>query len=322
MKPVKGISSWKRIKRILGPEGSPANYPRYTQLPTVIVIPSGLIRVFYSPRTIRNTATSFFIDVDPENGMKVVFQSFKPSLATGSKGNIDQDGIALTSVLKQDHMFKGYYTALNLDEIPNFKTQIGYIESQDSELFKPETKIVCLPLSKENPHMTMAPYVKYINGMFHMWYASTIYWNTNAKPNPEYCYHIKHATSSNGIDWVLSERTAINFASMDEGGITRPTVIQNRDHFEMWYCYRGHFSLEYPEKRYYRIGYAVSYDLIHWERQDNNHFWVNPPMEGEWDYHMQCYPDVIEYNGKQFMFYCGNDYSQGGLGVAERVIYE
>lgn len=322
MKAAKGISSWKRIKRILGPEGTPANYPRYTQLPTAMLMPSGLIRIFYSPRTSGNTAQSFFVDVDPEHGMEIVFQNFKPSITRGSKGSVDQDGIALTSVLKNGLTFKGYYTTLNLDDIPNFKSQIGYIESQNAEIFNPETKTVCLPLSKENPHMTMAPYVININDIFHMWYASTVYWDIDAQPNPEYCYNIKHATSANGIDWILSEETAIDFSSPDEGGITRPVVVQNGNSFEMWYCYRGHFSLEHPERRYYKIGYAVSDDLVQWQRRDNNHHWINPPIEDDWDYQMQCYPYVIQYKNKQFMFYCGNDYSQGGLGVAERLIDE
>ena len=89
--------------------------------------------------------------------------------------------------------------------------------------------------------------------------------------------------------------------------------------YEMWFCYRGPFSLSKPEKRRYKIGYAHSADAQNWVRDDDAHQFINPPEPGDWDYEMQCYQSIVKSGDKTYMFYCGNDYSNAGFGYAERI---
>ena len=58
---------------------------------------------------------------------------------------------------------------------------------------------------------------------------------------------------------------------------------------------------------------------------NENNVWIsgdNPCIEngnfGEWDSNEQCYPFIIRYDDKEYMFYSGNKYGRGGLGIASR----
>lgn len=314
------MSNWKRLGKILAPTHTPVGFSRYTQIPTPVVLENGLIRIFYATRDKNNRATSFFVDVDPNNNMSVVYQSFVPSIESSPLSEMDKDGIGITCVLAQSDGGHCYFTGLNLDNTPFFTTQIGVALNNSTDVVDDVEKQWCMPVSEEDPHMLMTPFVMKDSNCYHMWYASTQYWIEDAKPSIEYCYVVKHAVSSDGIQWKRSGKVAINFANKKEGGITRPVVIKRGEQYDMWYCYRGHYSQTDPTLRQYRIGYATSADLVHWHRRDDAHHWLNPPLPMDWDYEMQCYPYVLNYCGRQLMFYCGNQYSQAGFGVAERVL--
>ena len=66
------------------------------------------------------------------------------------------------------------------------------------------------------------------------------------------------------------------------------------------------------------MGYAESYDLVNWIRDDSK-AGIEASNEG-WDSEMVCYPHVVEVEGKYFMFYCGNGFGQGGFGYAELIV--
>jgi hypothetical protein len=51
-----------------------------------------------------------------------------------------------------------------------------------------------------------------------------------------------------------------------------------------------------------------------WQRLDHE-AGITPSASG-WDSTMQCYPYVIEIDGKLCMFYNGNGFGQSGIGLA------
>ena len=65
----------------------------------------------------------------------------------------------------------------------------------------------------------------------------------------------------------------------------------------------------------YRLGYASSTDLRHWQRDDAQ-AGLELSATG-WDSQMLCYPQTIELDGRVLMFYCGNDFGREGFGIAE-----
>ena len=75
----------------------------------------------------------------------------------------------------------------------------------------------------------------------------------------------------------------------------------------MWYSIR---STHEP----YKIGYAESIDGLNWTRKD--HLVGIHRSDTGWDSEMICYPCVIPFKGKYYMFYNGNRHGSTGFGYA------
>lgn len=67
----------------------------------------------------------------------------------------------------------------------------------------------------------------------------------------------------------------------------------------------------------YVAGYAESADGIHWERKDAA-LGLDKSANG-WDMEMVCYPVLLEYKEKTYMFYNGNGQGATGVGYAVRI---
>jgi hypothetical protein len=81
----------------------------------------------------------------------------------------------------------------------------------------------------------------------------------------------------------------------------------------MFFCYR--YSSHYRGKaKGYRIGYAVSNDLLKWTRDDAR-AGIDVSPEG-WDSEMISYPHVFELDGAIYMAYLGNQVGREGFGLA------
>ncbi len=92
-----------------------------------------------------------------------------------------------------------------------------------------------------------------------------------------------------------------------------PDVILRDGRYHMFFCYRrsAHFR---GRENGYRIGYAVSEDLLHWQRDDSK-AGIDVSEEG-WDSEMISYPHVFELDGEIYMFYLGNQVGREGFGLA------
>jgi len=90
-------------------------------------------------------------------------------------------------------------------------------------------------------------------------------------------------------------------------------VIQANGLYHMFFCYR--YSSDYRGKeKGYRIGYASSADLLHWERDDDK---AGIELSGTgWDSQMLSYPHVFHLDGSTWMLYLGNDVGREGFGLA------
>ena len=75
----------------------------------------------------------------------------------------------------------------------------------------------------------------------------------------------------------------------------------------MWYCYE-------KVKSGYKLGYAESNNGKKWKRKDNQIRFLNK-FKGE--NQMQAYPQLVNINGKVFMFYNGNKFGKEGIFCAQ-----
>ena len=142
-----------------------------------------------------------------------------------------------------------------------------------------------------------------------MYYLSCIKWEiVNQKYNHQ--YHIKMASSNDGINWNREGRVVIDFEHKNEYAISVPRVLLIHGKYRMWYSYRGS-SLNDT----YRIGYAESDNALDWIRKDDQ-VGIDVSKDG-WDSEMICYPYIFEYKTDYYMLYNGNEYGKSGFGIAK-----
>jgi predicted GH43/DUF377 family glycosyl hydrolase len=145
-----------------------------------------------------------------------------------------------------------------------------------------------------------------------MWYVSGTHWKViDGRPEP--FYHIKYATSSDGVDWKRDGIVCIDYDEFTEG-ISRPCIIKRDDEYLMFYSFRNNSNYRNNSSNSYRIGYAISKDGIAWIRKDLQ---IGIALsESGWDSQMMAYPYVVPFQGRMYMFYNGNGFGQSGFGYA------
>jgi predicted GH43/DUF377 family glycosyl hydrolase len=124
--------------------------------------------------------------------------------------------------------------------------------------------------------------------------------------------HIGHATSHDGIDWVL-DRTPVLSPRLGtvqpyEAVVSKPSVLRIGGTYHMWLSV---FSMDDVG---YRLNYARSTDGVHWERFAGDE--VLPLTPGGFDSKNQSYANVVEVGDDLWMFYAGNSFGATGVGLA------
>jgi sucrose-6-phosphate hydrolase SacC (GH32 family) len=173
-----------------------------------------------------------------------------------------------------------------------------------------------LAASLREPFLVGDGFVRFIGGIFYMWYIFGTSWKSYS-PNaaPDRIYKIGHATSVDGVHWIKDEGKAIVPDRLGEDeSQALPTVVEIDGRYHMFFCYRQSFDFRKNPTRGYRIGHAFSDDLVRWIRNDEM-----IPLEaagGQWDSDMMCYPNVFECGQDIYMLYNGNEFGRYGFGLA------
>ena len=145
-------------------------------------------------------------------------------------------------------------------------------------------------------------------GQWHTWYNSGLKWEKTAH-GWHHRYGLHHAVSDNGLDWDCDPGMCIPFADEYEYAFGRPSVVKWDGGFHMWFAHRASKDITT-----YRMGYATSFDGVHWNRNDS--ISGIDVSESGWDSEMICYPCVFEHKGYKYMLYNGNGYGRTGFGLA------
>jgi hypothetical protein len=217
-----------------------------------------------------------------------------------------------TCAVQHDSKVYLYYTAYNLRVTVPYSNSIGLAVSTDHGVtFERMFEGPVVDRSMVEPYFTISPWVLIENEHWHMWYASATGWIT-VGGKPESLYHIKYASSSDGVIWSRENLSCIPPQNDTEAN-ARPTVVREEGRYKMWFCYRGSHSFRDGDDSY-RIGYAESTDGTNWSRLDA-HAGIQPGPD-EWDSLMQAYPAVVKVGGKTYLFYNGNGFGVQGFGAA------
>lgn len=290
----------------------------YSQSPQTLIFPE-FIRIYFSTRRLDSSGKSIsyvkYVDFDKE--FKHILKVSKHDvLGPGGLGCFDEHGIFPLNIVKvcSDVIF-GYTNGISRRSSVAVETGIGFVESyDDGETFERKGNGPILSATINEPFMVGDPFVKYLDD-FHMWYIFGKEWKNSPEGTPERIYKIGHTSSHNWYDWGKKEE-GIQIIP-DKLGPNEcqalPSVIYFDNMYRMLFCYRDAFGFREGKENSYKLGYAHSYDLKTWKRDDN---WIKLETS-DWDSDMQCYPHIFELDGKMYLLYNGNEFGKYGFGLIE-----
>lgn len=308
--------NWEKLGFVFKPaEHNLTWHKSHAMTPTPIVL-EDKIRVYYTGRSMKGESQISYIDLDKNDPLKIKYIHPEPLFDVGPIGTFDDSGTICTSVINTGDRIYLYYTAYSLSVKVPYRNSIGVAVSHDGgDTFNRMYEGPILDRSRYEPYFVISPCVLKIGDLFHMWYASATQWIlVNGKP--ESVYHIKYATSQDGLNWSRQNESSILPLHPEEAN-ARPTVIQDGETLKMYFTYRG--SRDFRDGAdSYRIGYAEAniQSPNKWVRMDDK-AGIQPGPE-HYDNLMQAYPAQIKLETKSLLFYNGNGFGVDGILLAQK----
>ncbi|MEM2080723.1 MAG: hypothetical protein QW744_00420 [Candidatus Bathyarchaeia archaeon] len=299
---------WKKMGLIYCPSGKHGWDKHSAMTPTPVLIDEDTIRVYVGFRDEHGVSRIGFVDVDAEDPSLIKNISKVPILNIGRAGAFDDNGVILGDIVRYNDKIYMYYVGFQLVKKVKFLAFTGLAISKDFESsFQRYSEAPILDRSDEGLYIRAIHSVIIEKGIFKIWYAAGNGWKIiNNMPRP--CYCIKYQESHDGINLKKEGVTCIipNKNNL-EYRIGRPRVLKINDKYIMFYTYG-------TTKGDYLAGYAESNDGINWVRKDDK-IGITLSKSG-WDSFHLCYPTIISYNEKTYMFYNGNNMGKTGFGYA------
>lgn len=308
---------WVKKGLIFEAKGQHEWMQTHTQNPYAINL-HDRIRVFFTTRPmVRDglySSVIAYIDIDKNNFKNIIDIAKKPVIDLGGLGTFDEFGTMPGAIINKDDNLWMYYVGWMRSTPAPYSWSVGLAISKNHGVtFERYSEGPILGRTYDDPYLQNGCTSVFNCGdVMHMYYSSGVKWFESQK-KPESQYLIRHAESSDGINWKRDYNFCIE-QKFDDESQTSPTVFKIGKKYHMLLPYRH--SLDFRNSdRGYRIGYAFSEDLKNWTRDDSL-VGIDASEKG-WDSEMVCYPHVMELDGRYIMFYCGNGFGVGGLGYAE-----
>jgi len=311
---------WEKLGKLFDPRDYRGQswMKEFAQSPSTLVF-DDRVRVYFCSRPPPASDGQYmsyvaYIDVDRNDPRMILKVCEKPVLSLGALGTFDEFGTYPVSVIRSGDEIRAYYAGWTRCESVPFNAAIGMAVSSDGgDSFVRLGDGPVLSYSPDEPFLLGSPRVRRYGNKWYLWYVAGKRWiSTPAKPEP--VYKIRMASSDDGIDWtkfgtnLIEDRLGANECQ------ACPDVTYRGGRYHMFFSYRD-FENYKGKTGGYRIGYAVSEDMIHWSRQDE--LAGLGVSDSGWDSEMACYPHVFDLDGKTFMLYQGNGMGRDGMGLAQ-----
>jgi hypothetical protein len=310
---------WEKMGKIFTPqevEGRPW-LKEFAQAPSALIF-EDFVRIYFSCRPQADdrgqyVSYSAYVDLDRSDLFKVRRVADQPILSLGGLGEFDEFGTYPVSVIRDGSEVRAYYGGWTRCESVPFNVAIGLASSSDGgETFRRVGKGPVLSYSPGEPFVISGPKIRRFNDAWYLFYIAGCRWIL-ADGLPEPVYKIRMATSIDGVHWTKTGRDLIDSVIEPDEAQASPDVFFANNRYHMFFCYR--YGSGYRGRdRGYRIGYASSTDLMHWDRDDAR-AGIQVSDKG-WDSEMISYPHVFELDGKTYLAYLGNQVGREGFGLA------
>jgi predicted GH43/DUF377 family glycosyl hydrolase len=306
---------WKKQGLIYRPTGEMEWSQSHAQVPVADFLEAeNRIRIYFSTRDAQGRSMPGVIEVDADEPSKILHIAKQPILGLGEIGTFDDCGVMPSWIVNHQGKKYLYYIGWNVRNTIAYHNSVGLAISKDGG--KTFSRFSNGPLWDRNyrePHYSGTSCVLIENGIWRNYYLNCTEWRIiDGRSEPR--YHLKYAESKDGIEWHRQGVVAIDYASDEEAGLVKASVIRDGEIYKMWFAHRNFSNYRSDKQNSYRIGYAESGDGIKWERRDERAGIDIGPEP--WDDFMITYPHVIDVKGKRLMFYNGNGFGQSGFGYA------
>ncbi len=309
------LPRWRRAGLMLEPGLFGSGWSNHCQMPVPLMLDDRL-RLYFTTRDRSNRAHIVFADLEPAPPWRRIALSNGPVVAPGAPGSFDAAGVMPTAVRQMGEEIWLYTIGWSVRADVPYHNAIGLMISRDGGTsFTHAVPGPVIGPGPYEPYFVGTGEVARIGDKWVMWYSSTTEWRQIAgRMEPR--YHLKYATSEDGIHWRQDGRVALDYAHAAEGGIARATLLPTADRYAMWFCHRALQTYRGTGSGAYRIGSACSPDGFAWTRNAGSVFENAPDA---FDTHMECYPSLLETENRLYLLYNGNDFGQTGIGYAEAI---
>jgi predicted GH43/DUF377 family glycosyl hydrolase len=311
---------WKKIGKVFTPQEVIGRswLNEFAQAPATLVF-DDFVRIYFSCRPAADengqyVSYSAFIDLDRKNLLNILRVSERPILNLGALGEFDEFGTYPVSVIPYGKNYRAYYAGWTRCESVPFNVAIGMATSTDNGItFQKLGNGPVLTYSPDEPFVLSGPKIRRFNDTWYLWYIAGRKWK-KVDGRAEPVYKIRMAISNDGIHWDKLNKDLIFSRIEEDEAQASPDVFYANNKYHMFFCYR--YSSNYRGKdNGYRIGYASSYNLTDWIRDDTK-AGIDVSKDG-WDDEMVSYPHVFELDRKVYLAYLGNQVGRYGFGLAE-----
>jgi len=294
---------WKKLGQIHHCKPIDEYLLSHASNPLAVHLKDDLFRVFFSGRDRENKSSVGYVDLDIVK--QIALDTCEQVVAKyGNEYSFYSHGISIGNMYQVEDKNYIQFMAWQIRDGGHWRGDIGRLQlNDDYNTLTLNPKEVYMGCDDEDKVSLSYSWVMQDEGIYKMWYGSTIDWNSE---NGEMIHVIKYATSQNGENWQ-KHGLAVPYEVGVAQAFSRPTVIKDNQGYHMWFSYRSGDGIKY------RIGYAHSIDGITWERKQDSGIDVS---ESGWDSEMICYPFVVDHKGERYMLYNGNDYGKTGFGLA------
>lgn len=277
----------------------------HAMIPTPEHVGGSCWKIYFSGRCAWNVSHIGWAILDLDSPMSPVDFSVEPVLSPGELGCFDDNGVTPSCVVNHDGKTYLYYIGWN----PGFNVRMhlfgGLAISEDNgETFQRWSRAPIIERSRSNPFLNTAPFAMRDGAIWRMYFVGGVGWRHKDLPR----YNIQFAWSDDGKNWMRDGTVCIDFADESENALARPFVVKEEGVYKMWFAHKGNA---------YRLGYAESENGVDWHRDDS--YAGLDVSNDSFDNAMVEYAAIIEHRGQKHMFYNGNNYGQGGIGLASEV---
>jgi hypothetical protein len=279
--------------------------------PTAVQIDSGRLRVYLGGWDRTGISRIAWIDVDAHDPLRMLGRSERPALDIGRPGCFDENGVFPAHACRMGEDIRLYYTGFQLGHKVRHYNFGGLAVSRDGDTFERVSEAPVLDRADEGLYVRAGQSILPEHGIFPTVYSAGSEWiETGGKLRP--CYDVYYQESRDGLSYQPRGSCIVRHDPAVEHGLGRPQLVRLDGRRYVFYT-RRILGMKYF------LGCARESDGPGWQRCDDEIDLIH--SERGFDSDMIYFPSVIQVpvTGRVFLFYSGNGFGHGGLGVAERV---